>query len=182
MTEVSELLARARKWPKGHHFEDFTVGQRFEHHWGRTLSDADNTLFSTMTLHFNPLYFNVEFARVHGHAGVVINPMLVFLTVFGLSVEDLSEAGGAFLGTDKLTFHCSVYPGDTLTARSRVIALRESASQPRAGIASWHTEGFTQRGDRVIDFERTNLVNKRAPQCIQQAGAQGESRPARDQS
>jgi 2-methylcitrate dehydratase PrpD len=61
----------------------------------------------------------------------------------------------------KLTFHRTVYPGDTLTARSVVIALRESASNPRAGIASWHTEGFNQRGERVIDFERTNMVHKR---------------------
>jgi itaconyl-CoA hydratase len=114
-----------------------------------------------MTLHFNPLYFNVEYARAHEHASVVINPMLVFLTVFGLSVEDLSEAGGAFLGADKLTFHRGVYPGDTLTACSVVLALRESWSNPRAGIASWHTEGFNQRGERVIDFERTNMVNRR---------------------
>ena len=161
MTDATELLARARKWPKGHHFEEFAVGQCFEHHWGRTLSAADNTLFSILTLHFNPLYFNAEFARAHEHASVVINPLLVFLTVFGMSVQDLSEAGGAFLGTDKLTFHRTVYPGDTLTARSVVIALRESASNPRAGIASWHTEGFNQRGERVIDFERTNMVHKR---------------------
>jgi itaconyl-CoA hydratase len=163
MSDIEAMLARARKWPKGHHFEDFAVGQRFEHHWGRTLSEADNTLFSTMTLHFNPLYFNAEFARAQGHAGVLINPMLVFLTVFGLSVQDLSEAGGAFLGTDQLSFHCPVYPGDTLTACSVVSALRESASNPRAGIASWHTEGFNQRGERVIDFVRTNLVNRREP-------------------
>lgn len=161
MIDVDALLQRARKWPKGNHFEDFTVGQRFVHHWGRTLGEADNTLFSSMTLHFNPLYFNREYALAHAHASVVINPMLVFLTVFGLSVEDLSEAGGAFLGTDKLTFHRAVYPGDTLTACSEVIALRESASNPRAGIASWHTEGFNQRSERVIDFERTNMVHRR---------------------
>jgi acyl dehydratase len=160
VSELDELLARARKWPKGNHFDDFSIGQVFEHHWGRTLNEADNTLFSTMTLHFNPLYFNAEFAKAHAHPGVVINPMLVFLTVFGLTVEDLSEAGGAFLGVEKLTFHRTVYPGDTLTARSQVVALRESQSHPRAAIASWHTEGFNQRGERVIDFERTNMVNK----------------------
>src|SRR5437016_858265 len=90
VSDVDELLRRARKWPKGNYFDDFTVGQVFEHHWGRTLSESDNTLFSTMTLHFNPLYFNAEYAAAHEHRSIVINPMLVFLTVFGLTVEDLS--------------------------------------------------------------------------------------------
>ncbi len=112
--------AKARKLPKGNLFEDFQLGRVFEHHWGRTLNEGDNTLFSTLTLSYNPLYFNAPYARAHGHAKIVINPMLVFLTVFGLSVEDLSEAGGFFLGVDNLTFHRRIYPGATLVARSTV--------------------------------------------------------------
>ncbi len=154
-------IAGARKWPKGHRFEDFAVGQVFEHHWGRTINEGDNSLFSTLTLSYNPHYFNVEFAKAHGHPGVVVNPLLVFLTAFGLSVEDLSEAGGLFLGVDELTHHEPVYPGDTLTARSTVTDKRESESRPDHGIVTWHTEGFNQRGERVIDFRRTNLIIKR---------------------
>ncbi|TVT31104.1 MaoC family dehydratase [Marinobacter vinifirmus] len=160
MSEIEEVLTKAKKWPKGNGLDDMQVGQVFEHHWGRTLSEADNTQFSTMTLHFNPLYFNREYAREHDHPGVVINPMLVFLTVFGLSVEDLSESGGAFLGVEDLSFHQPVYPGETLTARSKVVDLRDSGSRPNAGIATWHTEGFNQRGERVIDFHRTNMIAK----------------------
>ena len=78
-------------------------------------------MFTTLTQAYNPMYFNVEFARAHEHPGVVVNPMLVFGIVFGLSVEDLSEAGGPFLGVDELAFHAPVYPGDTLTARSTVV-------------------------------------------------------------
>lgn len=133
----------------------------FEHHWGRTINEGDNSLFSTLTLSYNPHYFNVEFAKAHGHPGVVVNPLLVFLTAFGLSVEDLSEAGGLFLGVDALTYHEPVYPGDTLTARSTVTDKRESESRPDHGIVTWHTEGFNQRGERVIDFRRTNLIIKR---------------------
>lgn len=161
MSEIEDLLRKAKKWPKGNGLDDMQVGQVFEHHWGRTLSEADNTQFSTMTLHFNPLYFNSEYAREHDHPGVLINPMLVFLTVFGLSVEDLSESGGAFLGVEDLSFHQPVYPGETLTARSKVVDLRDSGSRPNAGIATWHTEGFNQRGERVIDFHRTNMIAKR---------------------
>ena len=110
---------------------------------------------------FNPLYFNAEFAKEHGHPAIVVNPMLVWTTVFGLSVEDLSEAGGLFLGVDDLTFHLPVYPGDTLTAHSVVTDMRESESRPESGIVTWHTQGYNQRGERVIDFKRTNLVAKR---------------------
>ena len=146
---------------------DFSIGQVFQHHWGRTLNEGDNTLFSTLTLSYNPLYFNEPYARAHGHRRSPVNPMLVFATVFGLSVEDLSEAGGLFLGVDGLTFHRTVYPGQTLTARSTVQDIRESQSRPNAGIVTWHTEGFLadasgDGGDTlVVDFRRSNLVPKR---------------------
>jgi len=169
MAMSDEWRARARKIPKGHLYDDFEVGQVFSHHWGRTLNEGDNSLFTTLTLSFNPLYFNMQYARSHGHSRIVINPMLVFLTVFGLSVEDLSEAGGLFLGVDQLTFHRRVYPGDTLGARSTVVDKRESQSRPGSGIVTWHTEGFLldpageNSNDRepVVDFRRSNLVPKR---------------------
>jgi acyl dehydratase len=154
-----------RKLRKGNHYEDFTVGQEFAHHWGRTINEGDNSLFSTLTLSYNPHYFNAEFARAHGHPTVVVNPMLVFTTVFGLSVEDLSEIGGLFLGVDDLVFHQPVYPGDTLTARSEVVDKRESSSRPESGIVTWHTRGFNQRGEEVVDFRRTNLVAKGQPRA-----------------
>lgn len=165
-----EWRSRAGKIPKGHLYDDFEVGQTFSHHWGRTLNEGDNSLFSTLTLSFNPLYFNAPYARAHGHPQIVVNPMLVFLTVFGLSVEDLSEAGGLFLGVDELTFHHRVYPGDTLIARSTVLEKRESQSRPGSGIVTWHTEGFLLAssrasagdGQRVVEFRRSNLVPKRS--------------------
>jgi itaconyl-CoA hydratase len=169
MAMKDEWRSRSRKIPKGHLYNDFEVGQVFAHHWGRTLNEGDNSLFTTLTLAFNPLYFNAPFARAHGHPRIVINPMLVFLTVFGLSVEDLSEAGGLFLGVDQLTFYRRVYPGDTLTARSTVIDKRESQSRPGAGIVTWHTEGFlfdpahtnSNHREPVVDFRRSNLVPMR---------------------
>jgi acyl dehydratase len=156
-----ELRKRAKKLGKGNFYDDFHVGQVFEHHWGRTINEGDNSLFSAATMSYNPMYFNAEVARAHGHPGTVVNPMLVFLTVFGLSVEDLSEAGGLFLGVENLTFHRSVYPTDTLYARSTVLEVRESTSRPDSGIVSWHTEGFDQQGRLVIDFRRTNLIPRR---------------------
>jgi itaconyl-CoA hydratase len=160
MAEPS-FIAKAIKKKKGNAFEDFKVGQVFEHHWGRTINEGDNSLFCTLTLHFNPLYFNAEYAKALGHPGVVVNPLLVFNVVLGLTVEDLSEGGGAFLGADALTYHATVYPGDTLTARSTVVDCRESKSQSDRGIVTWRTEGHNQHGALVIDYRRANLKIKR---------------------
>jgi itaconyl-CoA hydratase len=155
--EEFPLVARGRR------FEDFTVGQVLVHHWGRTLTAGDNALFCTATCHWIPMYLNAEYARAHGHRDVVVNPMLVLCTVVGLSVEDLSEGGGPFLGVEDCTFHRQLYPGDTVTARSTVVAARPSGSRPDAGIVSWFTQGYDQHGEVVLDFLRTNLVARRQP-------------------
>lgn len=147
----------ARTWRKGHTYEDFEPGRVFTHHWGRTITEADNILFTTMTQAYNPMYFNAPFAKAHEHPSMLVNPLLVFCVVFGLSVEDLSEAGGPFLGIDDLTFHTPVYPGATLTARSTVADRRESQSRAGQGIVTWHTEGFDQTDELVVDFKRSNL-------------------------
>ena len=158
---ATDLSAAARLAAKGNIYEDFHQGQVFEHHWGRTITQAENALFSTLTLHFNPHYFNAVHAKAHGHDDVLLNPLLIFNTVFGLSVEDLSEAGmGPFLGVNELSFHKPVLAGATLTARSTVIAKRETASRPDFGIVTWHTEGFADGRGRVIDFKRSNLIRK----------------------
>ena len=158
----NDFKTRAKLWPKGNRFEDFVEGRVFEHHWGRTITDGDNAAFSTQTLSFCPLYFNEVYAQSQGHPRTVVNPLLVFNTVFGLTVEDLSEGGGPFLGVDNCQFLATVYVGDTLTARSTVVSARESKGQAALGIVSWHSEGFNQQGAKVLDYTRTNLVRKRS--------------------
>ena len=128
---------------------------------GAPSPSSESTLFSTLTLHFNPHYFNAAYARAHGHPGIVVNPLLVFTTVFGLTVEDLSEGGGPFLGVNELTYHQPVYPGDSLRAESVVLDRRVSDSHKGFGIVTWHTKGFNQREELAIDFKRTNLVRLR---------------------
>jgi itaconyl-CoA hydratase len=152
-----DFRARAKLSPKGHLYEDFNVGEVRIHHWGRTIVESDTLLFTTLTLSYNPLYSNRAFALAHGHPDIVVNPLLVFNTVLGLSVEDNSEIGGP------LTYRQPVYPGDTITARSTTKAARLSASNPANGIVTWLTEGFNQRDELVIDFERSNLVRLRHP-------------------
>lgn len=146
---------------KGHYFEDFTPGRSFEHARGRTLLAADNQLYSALTVQMNPLYFDSLAARAAGHPEMPLQPYLVFATVFGLSVEDLSENGGAFLGVDGLRFDRVVYPGVTLRARSTVKDRRASAKNPGFGIVTWLTEGFEPDTGHVVSFTRTNMVRAR---------------------
>jgi acyl dehydratase len=146
--------------PRGTTFEDHVVGRVFEHHWGRTVHASDNVLFSTQTLAFNPNHFNRAAAQAAGHPDEVINPLLVFSVVFGLSVEDLSEAGGPFLGATGIEFVRDVYPGETLYASSTVVEARASETRPDTGIVTWHTVGRDASGAAVIEFNRTNLVRR----------------------
>ncbi len=159
---VARLKSEARLRVRGNRYEDFEPGRAFTHHWGRTVSEADNTLFSVLTLHYNLQYTNAAVAEASGHPRIPVNPLLVFNTVFGLSVEDLSEGGGPFLGVDELSYGQPVYPGDTLYASSEVVARRLASNRPGYGIVTWHTRGTNQRGEAVIEFKRSNLVRTRA--------------------
>jgi itaconyl-CoA hydratase len=161
MSTKEDPRARAVLWPKGRLYQDFHVGQKFDHHWGRTILEGDTTLFTTLTLSFNPLYFNRVYAKAHGHPDIVVNPQLVFNVVLGLSVEDCSEIGGPFLGVFELTYDKPVYPGVTITARTETIETRASESNPKNGIVTWRTEGFDETGARVVGFRRSNLVRLR---------------------
>ena len=161
-----DFRAKARLWPKGRLYEDFEVGQAFAHHWGRTITENDTLLFTTLTQSFNPLSFNREYAKAHGHPDIVVNPQLVFNVVLGLSVQDLSEIGGPFLGVYELTYDRPVYPGTTITAHSVTTEKRVSGSDPKNGIVTWTTEGRDQNGERVVGFKRSNLVRRRNPEAV----------------
>ena len=162
---TDDIRARAKFWPKGRLFEDFRQGQKFDHHWGRTITESDTILFSNLTLSYNPIYFNRPYARQQGHPDIVINPQLVFNVVLGLSVEDCSEIGGPFLGVYDLIYDKPVYPGVTIVAQTETIELRTSESNPQNGIVTWRTEGFDETGTRVVGFRRSNLVRRRQPEA-----------------
>ncbi len=104
--------------------------------------------------------FNRLYARHLGYDDIVVSPMLVYAIVLGLSVEDLSESGGPFLGSDAVRFLRPVYPNETLFASSIVIFRRSSGSKQDYGIVEWETSGCNQRGELVISFRRTNLVRR----------------------
>ena len=152
-----EFMERAVLWPKGNKIADFEIGRTFDHHWGRTINEGDNSLFVTLTQMFNPIYFNEPYAKSQGHERIVVSPFLVFITIIGMSVEDLS-LGGPFVGINDCRFHRPVYVGDTLTASSEVVDKRFSESRPGSAIVTWKTQGRNQHGDLVIEYVRSNLL------------------------
>ena len=157
--EFEEVLVQAVLRKRGRGFHDFKVGEEIHHHWGRTITEADAIQFCHLTLAYNPLYFNREYAKELGHPDLVVNPQLVFNVILGLSVEVCSEGlGGPFLGVYDLNYLEPVYPGDTLTAVSKTEAMRESESTEGRGVITWFNQGFNQHGRRVIEFRRSNLA------------------------
>ena len=158
---AEDIRQRARLWPKGRLFEDFAVGQRFDHHWGRTITESDAIQFATLTLAYHPLYTNRDYAKAHGHPDIVVSPHLLFNVVLGLSVEDLSEIGGPFLGVFELIYHRPVYPGTTVRATSETIEARASESNSANGIVTWATKGLDSGGETLVSFRRSNLVRLR---------------------
>ena len=157
--EFQEVLETAVLRKRGQTFHDFEVGEVIHHHWGRTITESDAIQFAHLTLAYNPLYFNREYAKSLGHPDLVVCPQLVFNVVLGLTVEVCSEAlGGPFLGVYDLKYLQPVYPGDTLTAVSKTEAKRESESTQGRGVVTWFNEGFNQHGEKVIEYRRSNLA------------------------
>jgi acyl dehydratase len=141
--------------------EDFEHGAVYEHHWGRTLTEAEAITFAADTMNFNPLYFNREYAKSLGHPDVVVCPWYVLMLTLGLSVEDVSERSTGLLGYGNAKFLRPVYPGDTVTAQSEVIEIRESKSKPDQGIVKTRLMAFNQKRECVLSFERVNLIKRR---------------------
>lgn len=144
-----------------YYFEDFVPGRVFRHHWGRTVTNADSLSFATQTHLYQPRSLNTDYARHNGADGLALAELLVFSIVLGLSVEDLSESGGAFLGADDIVFPSPANPGDTLYAASVVDERRESGSRPGWGVVRWTTVGVNQDGHAVVRYSRSSLVRFR---------------------
>ena len=146
----------------GRFFEDFRVGQMLRHATPRTVTEADQALYIALTGSRFALHSSDVFARGLGLPRAPLDDLLVFNLVFGRSVADISLNAVANLGYAACVFGVPVYPGDTLTAHSRVLGLRETASG-KTGVVWVRTTGTNQRGETVLDYIRWVMVNKRDP-------------------
>ena len=145
----------------GRYFEDFEVGDIYEHRPGRTITEADNTWFTLLTMNTHPLHFDVEYAANTEFGRPLVNSALTLAIVAGMSVCDLSQKAIANLGWTDIRLTAPVFPGDTLYAESEVLSKRESKSRPTQGIVSARTVGMNAAGTVVMTNDRSFLVPKR---------------------
>ena len=104
----------------GRYFEEFVVGDVYEHRPGRTIGESDNTWFTLLTMNQHPLHFDAEYAARSEFGRIVVNSCLTLSIVVGMSVSDVSQKSVANLGWDKVKLTAPVFVGDTLYAESRV--------------------------------------------------------------
>lgn len=145
----------------GRYYEDFTVGDVYQHPLGRTILEADNTWFTLLTMNTNQNHFNREFAERSPTGRVIVNSGLTVAMVLGQSVTDISQTGIVNLGWEGIALTHPVFVGDTLYAESIVLAKRASGSRPYAGIVTAKTRGLNQDGDECVSWTRTVMVYKR---------------------
>ncbi len=152
-----------RKTRIGNFFEDFALGQELRHAPPRTVTEGDAALYLALTGSRFAQHCSVPFARANGLPRPPIEDLLAFHLVFGRSVPDVSLNAVANLGYAEGRFLDLVYPGDTLSAVSEVIGLRETSSG-KAGIVWVRTRGFKEGGTPVLEYVRWVLVRKRDPE------------------
>lgn len=148
---------------RGRAFEDFEVGQIFEHRPGRTINEADNTWFTLLTMNTHPVHFDAEFAASEPFGRLLVNSCLTLSMVVGMSVRDVSQRAIANLGWQDVRLTNPVFVGETIYARSEVVARRPSASRPDAGLITVRTIGEKSTGEEFMSFERTMLIHRREP-------------------
>ena len=145
-------------------FEDFEVGQRFVHEVRRTVTDADNILFSSLT--YNPAAIHIDhaYAATTEFGRPLINSLFTLGLVIGLSVQDTTFGTTvANLGMTETVFPAPVFAGDTIRVETEVKALRPSRSRPGQGIVTFEHTGLNQRDEVVVRTTRQALMMARPP-------------------
>lgn len=153
-------MATKQGWT-GRVFEDFEVGDVYEHPLGRTVTQADNIWFTCLTMNTNPIHFDEEYAKATEFKRPLVNSCFTLALVTGQSVIDLTMNAVANLGWDDVKLPHPLFEGDTVYARSEVLEARESKTRPKAGLVRVKTTGVNQHGHAVIEFTRTFMIWKR---------------------
>ena len=158
---ASTESSQVRHGWQGRFFEDFSVGDLYEHPLGRTVLETDNSWFTLLTQNTAPLHFDRNYAAQTSWGKPVVDSTFTLALVTGQSVTDVSQHVFANLAWDNVEMPHPVFAGDTIYSRSRVLSARESHGHPDVGIVQVETEGYNQDGVVVIRFKRTVMVYKR---------------------
>ena len=152
------------KTDAGNFFEDFKLGQTLHHATPRTLTEGDRALYTALYGSRFALQSGDAFANHLGFHKSPIDDLLVFHTVFGKSVPDISLNAVANLGYAEGRFMKPVYPGETLTAVSEVIGLKENSNK-QTGVVYVRTRGLNEKDEMVLSYVRWVMVRKRDPEA-----------------
>jgi acyl dehydratase len=145
----------------GKYYEELDVGTIIKHSVGRTITEMDNVLFSTLTMNPQPLHLNEDFARNTQFGRRIVNGIFTLGLAVGLTVAELTEGTlVANLGYESVNHPRPMYHGDTLYVETEVVSKRESKSKPDRGIVRFKHIGRNQDGTVVLEFERTALMLK----------------------
>jgi acyl dehydratase len=144
----------------GRYFEEFAIGDVYEHWPGRTINEADDTWFSLMTMNQNPLHIDEHYASQTQHGRRLVNGILVFAIAVGMSVPDVSGRAIANLEYENVKHLGPVFHGDTIYASTRVLEKRASESKPDRGVVTVETMAHNQRDEIVLSLRRRVLVPK----------------------
>ncbi len=146
----------------GRWFEELTPGLVIDHVVTRTITESDNTVFSTMTMNPQPLHLDESFAEQTEFGTRVVNSMFTLSLLIGLSVyETTLGTTVANLGFEDIRFPLPVIPGDSIRAQTEVIAARASSSRPTQGVVTFEHRAFNQRGELVAQCRRSALMHRR---------------------
>ena len=145
----------------GRYYEDFEVGATIKHWPGRTITAADDMLFSMLTMNHHPLHIDANFAAQTQHGQPLVVGTLVFSVVVGMTVADISGHAIANLEYTQVKHLGPAFHGDTLYAQTTILDKRESRSKPDRGIVWVETVAFNQNQEQVLSFQRAVLIPKR---------------------
>ena len=145
----------------GRFYDEFTIGMTFKHWPGKTITQWDNHNFCMITMNNSPLHLDVEYMKNHKHKKPIVVGLLTLSLIVGMTVQDLSGKAIANLGYEEVKHDGPVFEGDTVYATSKVLDMRESKSNPKAGIVKIETLGYNQNNEKILTLRRNIYIPKK---------------------
>ena len=146
----------------GKYYEELMIGDVYNHLPGRTVTETDNLLFTTLTHNTQSLHLDEEYSKGTIHGGRIVNSLFTLSFVVGVGVAELTEGTTlGNLGFEETTFPAPVRIGDTLRAETEIVGKRESKSRAGTGIVWFEQRGYNQHGELVVKTTRAGLMLKK---------------------
>jgi acyl dehydratase len=145
----------------GRYLEEFIAGDVYKHFPSKTITESDNNLFSLLTMNHHPVHLDIEYCKTHQYGKILVVGPLVFSIAVGLTVSEISGKAIANLGYEKVVHNGPVFIGDTISAQTEILSVRDSKSKEDRGIVHVETKAVNQNNELVLTFQRSVLVLKR---------------------